>query len=195
MSTIMAYACATLLVVEIVLVVGSWMLSALRPDWGLRSLLDGAGVRWLFRSSTSAFLSPPLVWILLIAMTWGIVGGSGVLHAVGGSYRSRIAVGAAIVTVVVYVAVILVLTAVPHAVLLSPTGHLFPSSFSGAIVAVVCLGVSLFALVFGVASGNCGSMAQVFGSAFRGVALAAPVIVAYLMAAHCWRCLSYIFGL
>ena len=54
-----------LLIAEAVLILLSWILSAMRVD-GVRSLLSGEGVRWFFGNFTSMVASPWLAWLMLM---------------------------------------------------------------------------------------------------------------------------------
>ena len=64
MNKILAYIAIVLGVLEIVLVLASWMLSVLLPDSGIRSMLDGEGIRWFFGGFVDMLAGPVLVWIL-----------------------------------------------------------------------------------------------------------------------------------
>ena len=37
---------------QIVLILASWIISSIKPEWGVRSLLSGEGIRWLFGNFT-----------------------------------------------------------------------------------------------------------------------------------------------
>ena len=56
-----------LLIAEAVLILLSWILSAMRVD-GVRSLLSGEGIRWFFGTFTSMVASPWLAWLVLMLM-------------------------------------------------------------------------------------------------------------------------------
>ena len=110
-----------LLLAELILILVSWLLSATMTE-GVRSLLSGEGVRWFFGSFTDMVASPWLVWLLVVAMAGGCLWRSGLLHRSQSGYRERMAFRTALAFLVLYVGVILMLTIVPHAVLLSATG-------------------------------------------------------------------------
>ena len=190
---VLARASAAILAGEVLLALVSWVVSALVPGAGLRSLLDGEGVRWLFRNSTSSLLSPLLVWLLMGSMAWGCMKGSGVMRMRTGVYRERAAFGAMLLCVAVYVGAIILLALVPHAVLLSATGSLFPSPFSAALVPVVLMGISVASLVFGAVAGRYESISHCFRTIAAGIGSGAPFIIFYMLAAHCWSCIKYVF--
>ena len=116
----------TLVLAQLLLMLGSWLWSAALPLSGVRSMLSGEGIRWFLGHFAEIVASPVLVWLLLLAMAYGAV------------VRSR---GVSVVFLVIYVGIVLLLTVVPHAVLLSASGLLWPSPFSASLVPLVAFGV------------------------------------------------------
>ena len=103
-----------LAVAEVVLVLVSWLLSATLTE-GVTSLLSSEGMRWFFGSFVSMLVSKWLVWLLLLSMAGGCLWQSGLLHISLNGYRERIAFRTTVVLFLLYVLVIVALTAVPHA--------------------------------------------------------------------------------
>lgn len=176
------------------MVLASWLLSALMPGMGLHSILSGEGIRWMFRGSVASLLSPFLAWLLMLSFAFGCVRGSGLSRMSFASYRDRVAFGFMLFTIVLYAIAMLLLTALPRAVLLSATGDLFPSPFSAALVPIVCLGVCLASVVFGVFSGRCSGVVRVVWLFVDGVRAAAPLFVVYVLVAVCLRTAFYIMS-
>ena len=116
----------------------SWLLSAAFPSSGLRSLLSSEGLRWLMGHFAEMIATPVLAWLLLCAMAWGCLARSGLLLRPT-NYRERRAQVMALLLLAVIVGVMLLLTAIPHAVLLSAVGGLWPSPFSSSLVPVVAV--------------------------------------------------------
>ena len=79
-----------LLIAEAVLILLSWILSAMRVD-GIRSLLSGEGVRWFFGNFTSMVASPWLAWLLLLLVALGCLQKCGLIGRPHTSYRDRMA--------------------------------------------------------------------------------------------------------
>ena len=146
MKRLLAYLVLALALAEVVLVLASWLLSATMAG-NVRSLLSSEGVRWFFGGFTAMLASPWLVWLVLLAMAGGCLWQSGIvsirLPLSSLHYRQRVALRTALILLLIYVAAVLALTLVPHAVLLSATGRLFPSPFSRAFVPIVSFGVLL----------------------------------------------------
>ena len=192
----------TLAVAQLLLVLLSWLLSAAMTE-GVRSMFSGVGVRWFFGSFVDVLASPWLVWLLLLAMAGGSLWESRLLHVAvrrpaksnaAPNYRQRVALLTVVAFLLLYVAAIVALTAIPHAVLLSATGRLFPSAFSRALVPVVAFGVAVAGMVFGLMSGRFQTVADAVASLSNGVSRCAPLFLLYILAAQLLASLHFVFG-
>ena len=187
------YLLCVMAVAEVALVLMSWLLSATMTE-GVRSMLSGEGVRWFFGSFVHMMLSPWLVWLLLSAMALGCLWRSGLLNiSIVPSYRHRVALRTIFVVAVLYVAVIVSLTAVPHAVLLSATGQLVPSAFSRALVSIVTFGICLVSVVYGLMSGRFETLSDAVDSLSYGIAKAAPLFILYVFIVQFLHSLLFVF--
>ena len=192
----------SLVVAELLLVILSWLLSATRLE-GVRSLLSSEGVRWFFGSFTEMVASPLLVWLLLCLCAWGCLQRSGLLtfspfHLFTFfplTYRDKVAMRVSLVFLVLYLIVIALLTLAPHAILLSATGSLFPSAFSRSLVPIVCFGLCLVSLVFGLISGRLHGLADILEALSTGIAQGASLIIIYLFAIQLYESLRFVFNL
>jgi aminobenzoyl-glutamate transport protein len=187
-----------LLLAEVLLVILSWLLSATRME-GVRSLLSSEGIRWFFGSWQSLFASPLLVWLLLCLIAWGCLRKSGLnrfftLHSSLLSYRDRLALRVSLVFLVIYLVILALLTLTPHAILLSATGHLFPSAFSRSLVPVIAFGVCLVSVTFGLVSGRLRSLGDILDALSTGIARGASLIVVYLFAIQLFESFRFVFG-
>ena len=197
MRRLFSYLVCTLALAEVLLVLLSWILSATMTEH-VHSLLSSEGIRWFLGSFSAMLASPWLVWLLLMAMAGGCLWQSGILppltsHPSLLTYRHRMAFRTTVVIVVLYVVAILALTVVPHAVLLSATGQLFPSPFSRALVPIVSFGVLLASAVYGWASGRFTSFADVIASLAYGIQQAAPLFILYVVAVQFYASLKFVF--
>jgi len=181
-----------LLIAEVVLILLSWILSAMRVD-GVRSLLSGEGIRWFFGNFTSMVASPWLVWLLLLMIALGCLQKSGLYCLPRHSYRDRMALRITIVFFALYVGVILLLTAVPHSVLLSSTGSLFPSPFSRSITPVLSFGIILISVSFGMVSGRFQNLADVLDALSFGCRKGAPLFIFYILLIQLYESLRFVF--
>ena len=201
-NKILAYLSLSLLVVEVVMAVVSWILAALNPESGVRSMLSSEGIRWAFGGFIRQMQSSVLVWLILAGMAWGALRDSRFSHDLfylwsrqrrALRYRKRVALRFSIATVLVYIAVISFFSFVPHAILLSVTGELFPSAFSEALVPIVCVGIILLSVEYGVMSGIFPDVPSVFDALVRGIRVIAPLFILYLLATHVYYVVGYVF--
>lgn len=180
----------TSLVAWCLLVLLSWLLPAMMVS-GVRSLLTGEGLRWLFGSMTEALSSPLLVWLLMASMTWGCLKGCYFSHR--NTYRRKTALRVAALFTLAYVTAIALLTALPHAVLLSPTGTLLHSPFSRSLVPLLCLGMLLFGVVYGLVTRSYTSFHDIIEAMLDGLRSAAPLFFAYMLLMPLAQTLRYVF--
>ena len=193
MKSRLAIVGAGLLMAEAALVLISWILSATMTGH-VRSLLSGEGARWFFGSFTDVVASPVLVWLVLLLIAVGSMRSSGILRRQQ-SYRDRMALRVAAVFLTIYIVVILLLTAMPHAVLLSSTGSLFPSAFSRSLVAMIAFGLVLVSVTFGLVSGRLQTLADILESLSSGIRLGAPLFIIYVLAVQFVASLRFVFWL
>ena len=117
-SRICGYAMFLLILAQIVLVLASWLITAAMPDVFPRSLLSPEGIRWFFGTFTANLQSPWLVWLLLISIAWGTLRASGLLKYDHKVYQQRNALRLVCLEFVLFIGVMLLLTLIPHAILL-----------------------------------------------------------------------------
>ncbi|MBQ2109738.1 MAG: AbgT family transporter [Bacteroidales bacterium] len=195
-----------LLLSEALLFILSWLLSATRME-GVRSLLSSEGIRWFFGSWQTIVASPLLVWLLLGLIALGSLQKSGLIRSGqnGGSqyfifhysllpFRDRLALRVSLVFLAIYLVILALLTLTPHAILLSATGHLFPSAFSRSLVPVIAFGVCLVSVTFGLVSGRLRSLADILDALSSGIVHGAPLVVVYLFAVQLYASLRFVFG-
>lgn len=192
-----------LFLAEALLFILSWLLSATRME-GVRSLLSSEGIRWFFGSWQTIVASPLLVWLLLGLIAWGSLQktlftflfphSSFHIPLSTFTFRDKLALRVSLVFLAIYLVILALLTLTPHAILLSATGHLFPSAFSRSLVPVVAFGVCLVSVTFGIVSGRLRSLADVLDALSSGIAQGAPLIVVYLFAIQLFESFRFVFG-
>lgn len=182
-----------LITAEVLLVLISWLLSVTIAT-GVRSLLTGEGVRWFMGSFTEILLSPLLVWILLLAMAWG-VSRRAFASPSSTSGRQRLGLRLSFLFSVLYMAVIMALAMVPHAILSSVSGHLFPSSpFSRALVPIFSFGTIMVATVYGVTTRSFRYVHDIIDSLVSGVSQSASFLFLYILVMQLYETAIYVFG-
>lgn len=187
-----------LLIAELALILLSWILSAAGIE-GVRSLLSGEGVRWFVGDFARMVASPLLTWLLLLMIAVGTFlrsGLSSLWHERRPriiSYRDRTAFRVSLVLLVAYVAAILLLTVVPHAVLLSASGSLFPSPFSRSLIPFVAFGITLVSIAFGLISGRMQSLSDILAALTYGIQRFAPLLILYIFCIQLYQSLRFVF--
>ena len=170
-----------LLLLQVAVIIVSWLVSAAMPDVPIHSLLSSEGIRWFFGTFVDNLLTPLLVWLLLLSMAWSTVSKSRLL-------RTSLAVA------LMLVAVVALLTAVPNAILLSATGELFPSSFSRSIVPVVCFIVTVTAMVYGFLLGTISSLSDFYEALSGGAKFFAGLLPIYVSGCELVASLMFVMG-
>ena len=187
-----AYVALMLVIAQVAVILVSWIVTAVTQALPMRSLLSSEGIRWFFGEFVSN----------LAAIAYGALRSSGLLQALKGeshehrnSFRHRFALKIVVAEVILYVCIILILTCIPHAVLLSSTGHLFPSSFSQSLVPVITFGVVLVSVTYGLLSSTLSSVVDVFHSLTIGVSYLLPWWFIYVLAVQLWYTICFVFML
>lgn len=192
-----AYLALLSLLLQVALIFVSWLLTAAYPELGVRSLLGGEGVRWFVGRFVDNLTSAVLVWILLLSVSFGTFVGSGLygaLRSIGGLvYRERLALRFVAVELVLFLASVLMLTVVPHAVLLNVTGNIWPSSFSSGIVPMMAFVLCVCSVTYGLMVGRLRSVIDVFRLLAHGVSVSSPLFVVYILLAGLYHSVCFVF--
>jgi len=111
------------------------------------------------------------------------------------SFWDRFGVMVALAELLVIVVLTLLLTVLPHAVLLGVTGNLYPSSFSKSLFFIICLSVCLICVSFGVVSSRLRSLEEVCDCLVAGISYTLPLWLIYVLAIELYASLQFIFVL
>ena len=182
---------SALALAEVLLVLLSWFLSATQAA-EVRSLLSSEGIRWFFAHFVDWLSRPLLVWIVLLSMAGGVLRRSGLLSPKGAG-RHRLALRTTIFVLIVYTGIILLLTAMPHALLLSAMGSLWQSPFSRAFIALIAFGMIICSMAYGYTIRTFTSFADVCQSLVDGLGKSAPLVVIYVFVMQFYESLRYVF--
>ncbi len=193
-DTWLGWGALILIIGQWMLVILSWLISATQSV-GVRSLLSSEGIRWFIGNFTDLLASPWLVWLLLLLSAFGCFQKSGLTSCARPmGYRERTAMRVALVFLLLYLVVIGLLTLMPHAILLSATGYLFPSAFSRSIIPLFCFGVCLFSITFGFMSGRLQSMSDILHALCAGIAQGAPLVILLMLAIQFCESLLFVIA-
>ncbi len=190
-SKAVVFLAALLIILELVLVLLSWVLSA-TTTWPVHSLLSSEGIRWFLGHAHEMVLSPLLVWIIFFAMAYGIFVESGFRFRAD-HRQERVGRNIALVVLLLYVFTIILLVAVPHAILLSSTGNIFPSPFSKAFVPMLSLGLLIVSVVYGLVVRTFTRFSAILEAARKGLAQASSILILYVLFIQFYESLCYVF--
>ena len=175
----------SLLLFQIMVVILSWMIKTIYPDFNGRSLLSGEGVRWFLGNFTNNVASNILVWIILIGLSWGSIRASNILQVFKRShtlsYRERLGFRVVLIEVMIWFTVIALLSFIPHAAMLSITGQLFPSSFSKSIVPLIAFIALFSSITYGLIIGRLRKGNLIIEALSNGIKQIAPYIIIYII--------------
>ena len=170
---------------QIMVVILSWMIKTIYPDFNGRSLLSGEGVRWFLGNFTNNVASNILVWIILIGLSWGSIRASNILQVFKRShtlsYRERLGFRVVLIEIMIWVIVIVLLSFIPHAAMLSITGQLFPSSFSKSIVPLIAFIALFSSITYGLIIGRLRKGNLIIEALSNGIKQIAPYIIIYII--------------
>ena len=208
----LGYIVLVLLVVQLALILLSWLVTAAFPELPMRSVLSSEGIRWFFGSFVSNQLSPLLIYFIMAVMAVGACVRSRLYDALRETlsntrsslttssnhqhkvhYREKVGLRIALVEFIVYVIIMILLTAVPHAILLSVTGQLFPSSFSSSFIPSLSLIIIIMSLTYGVASGTIDSVAKMHKVLVGGLEVGSRLVPTYVVGIQLYMSIRYVF--
>ena len=180
-----AFITCSLLLLQIMVVILSWMIKTIYPEFNGRSLLSGEGVRWFLGNFTNNVASNILVWIILIGLSWGAIRASNILQVFKRShtlsYRERLGFRIVLIEIMIWFIIIVLLSFIPHAAMLSITGQLFPSSFSKSIVPLIAFITLFSSITYGLIIGRLRKGNLIIEALSNGIKQIAPYIIIYII--------------
>ena len=196
----LAVTVVTLIALEVVIVVLSWLVPAIYPYSHVRPLLSPEGARFLVGSLVSAMSLPPLLWL---AMSWGLLSESGLLQTIvlfvrrphGHPFALRLSLSAAVAVMLISIIIVSLLTFAPGAILLSATGEIWGSSFLMGLIPLLALTAGVSAAAYGFFSSRFSSSSSLLYSMCYGLRSASPLIVLYVFAMQFLLSLLYALGI
>lgn len=186
----------TLLVAWIMLVLLSWILTALNPTADLRSLLSAEGIRWLFGRFVYTLSSPLLIWLVLGVMAYGPLTESQLFRLrrpLG--VKERFALRVVMLELTIVVVIMALLTLLPQPLLLTATGTVNHSSFLHCLVPVTCVTLIIAGLTFGVGAGKIDGLAGAYNSLEAGFRSGGHLFVFYVLIVLLCSTIGYVFDL
>ena len=171
-----------LVVAQFMIILLSWLLSAALPDLSVHSLLSSEGIRWFFGQFSSNIATPFTAWLIVAVIAYGCLSSCGILelkHPL--DFRQRVAIRFVVFEIVVFVAIILLLTLMPHAVLLSIDGDICSGSLANSIIPYLSLVVCITSITYAYLSGRCNTKAELFDMLCEGNRQLSPLFIIYVL--------------
>ena len=171
-----------LVVAQLMIILLSWLLSAALPDLSVHSLLSSEGIRWFFGQFSSNTATPLTAWLIVAVIAYGCLSSCGILelkHPL--DFRQRVAIRFVVFEIVVFVAIILLLTLMPHAVLLSIDGDICSGSLANSIIPYLSLVVCVTSITYAYLSGRCNTKAELFDMLCQGNRQLSPLFIIYVL--------------
>ena len=183
-----AYWTFTVFIMQLLLIVVSWIVAAFNPASNIRSILGGEGLRWLFRTFVDNINPYAIVWIMLCGMSIGTLVKSRLLNAICSYNKTtryeRMALFVVFWETMCMTLTVFILAFIPHAILLSALGTLVPSSFSASVVPLVSFLLCLASLTYGHMTGTYKSIESAFSAMCFGIGGVAPFVIPYVFTAE-----------
>ncbi len=199
-NKICAYISIILFLLEVALILFSWIISVLAPSIPFSSILSPEGIRWFWGSFLANLLTPVLGWIILLSIAFGVFSSSGLHKALKSlnnikslQYSQRHALLGVLGLLIIILLIIVLLAFIPHAILLGVTGSLYPSAFASGFVPILAIIILLLGTSYGIVSGVFQSLLDVFSSFYNGLKASAPIIVVYLFAVQLYYSIVFVF--
>ncbi len=186
----------------IVIILGSWLWSAAMPSSSIRTLLSESGIRWFFGTFAMNLTNTPLlVWIILVDIAIGTCMRSGLWSSTRLLTKSPSTLNTlqkrgltAAVELIIFEAFIISLLIFPrHAILLSVTGNLYPSSASSSFVPIVAFMMFSSSIAYGLLSGTIHSYHDVMECAMNGGKNLKVILCFYVLLIELAAIVKYIF--
>ena len=185
-----------LIILQLLVILLSWIVAAVFPSVPVRSMLSNGGIRWMFSHLTESITSPLMVWILLYSMVWGTFRASGLqrLSLRDMTFRKRLALRTIIVETVIAVLLLLLFTVVPHAILLSISGALITHEFLMHMVPLIALYLLIISITYGSITRRFKSVSIITDSIASGICSTSRIWVPYILVMMLVHSFIYVFS-
>lgn len=188
-----------LCILQVIVILLSWLVTAAMPDLPKHSLLSSMGIRWFFGTFVSNLAQPLLIWFILITFSLSAAIKGGLCHALTLLFRQqtlnmqqRFALTITGLVLAVELLSVGLLTLLPHAILLSITGHLFPSSFSASLVPILAFICGTCSIVYGLIGGTMRTIDDIGHCLCAGGPILMPLLFLYVIGAQFLASIGYV---
>lgn len=191
---IISYLTVILALCQVLLILVSWFITSAMPDLSMHSMLSSEGIRWFMGQFTYNIASPFLALITVTSIAYGCLVSSGLLdikrHM---DIRQRFAIRLVSLEVMIFVAIIALLTMVPHAVLLNIDGHILSGNFLMCMISYISFAILVISSTYSISIRRISSISSLFVFMCGGIKKAAPIYVIYILAAQLYYSVLFVF--
>lgn len=184
-SKLFICAVITLVAMQVLTVLLSWIVSAVWPSLAVESLLGNSGLRWLLSSYADNVSSPLLSWMLLLAVAYGMFRYNGFPQSLAfkNEDNPKVLFAKKIFFLEIFLGFLfcVILAFYPHSVVLGVSGHLFPGPFLTIVLFVMIMVVIFANISFMYLSENASDDKSAEKALIFGLQSVAPLIVIYLL--------------
>ena len=191
-----------ILIGYIVIILGSWLWSAAMPSSSIRTLLSESGIRWFFGTFAMNLVNTPLlIWIVLIDIAIGACIRSGLWnstiliarHSSKLTTLQKRGLRSAIELIIFEICVVSLLILPRHAILLSVTGEIYPSSASACFVPIVAFMILSSSISYGLLSGTIHGYRDAVACTLKGGKNLKIILCFYILLIELAAIIKYIF--
>lgn len=186
-----------LCILQLCLLLFSWLITAAWPDAPLRSLLGSEGIRWFFGKLPDCIQHSGIVSLLMLCMAIGSLRKSGLAQGLRywhhSDIRERTALRFVLGELIMVCVAIFFLTCIPHAILLSVSGTLLPSVYAESIVPTLSFVICTFSITYGLICNRLHNVSDCCRCIYYGISWLSSVIALYVLSAAVYHSVSFVF--
>ena len=207
----LGYIVLVLLIAQLALILLSWLLTAAFPELPMRSMLSSEGIRWFFGSFVSNQLHHCLslymavmaagacirsrLYTALRAMLSNVRSSPNKFHkqSLQIHYREKAGLRVALVEFIAYVIIMILLTAVPHAISPECDRTAIPQFLLLEFHPLIITDHHHHVTTYGVASGTIDSVAKMHKILVGGLEVGSRLVPTYLIGIQLYMSIRYVF--
>lgn len=196
-SKIFVLSTISLCVLQALIILFSWIVSAIFPAHGFNSLLSDSGIRWLLSRYISNGYSDFFIWFLFCSFFLGTFFWSKLPKKIisfhSCDYNERFAIKVFFFELSIGITFCLLLALYPHSSLLSITGKLFPGPFVTAIVFIFGITIFIGSVTFLMLSGRVKTYEDAAESLLFGIKAVAPLMIIFFLLKETLEMIKFVF--
>ncbi len=194
------YISLILFLIELFLIIISWIINVLKPELQVKSVLSPEGIRWFWGSFSYNLLTPILSWIILLGIAFGAFSSSGLPSTIKSlskfkqmPYSKRHSLLTILGLLIVFILIIVLLAFIPHALLLGVTGSLYPSAFIYGLIPMIAIMIVILSICYGIGSGRFENIMDVFQGFYDGLKKIVPLFIVYIFIVQLYSVIKFVF--